>query len=155
MIYDLYERDIFPSRKEPEDFSLPIGPCLTGGEYLGIVRDTLPGALDALNPTSWCKTPGRSRSWAGRLLACEVISSPEWDRLSDYNPVSARFGRREVSRQICSASDRISGGNADDESPRRELPRTDHPKNCLPIDLIGCSATPIGSFTDFLVMISI
>ena len=49
-IYDLYERDIFPARKEPEDFPLPVGPGLTGTEYLGIVRDTLPGALDAVGP---------------------------------------------------------------------------------------------------------
>ena len=31
------------------------------------------------------------RSWAGRLRACEVASSAEWDRLSDHNPVVARF----------------------------------------------------------------
>ena len=49
-IYDLYERDIFPARKEPEDFSLPVGPGLTGVEYLGIVRDTLPGVLDSVRP---------------------------------------------------------------------------------------------------------
>jgi len=49
-IYDLYERDIFPSRKEPEDFPLPVGPGLSGVEYLGILRDTLPGALDAARP---------------------------------------------------------------------------------------------------------
>ena len=49
-IYDLYERDIFPSRKEPEDFPLPVGPGLTGGGYLGIVRDTLPVVLDAARP---------------------------------------------------------------------------------------------------------
>ena len=49
-IYDLYERDIFPARKEPEDYPLPVGPGLTGGEYLGIVRETLPAALDAVRP---------------------------------------------------------------------------------------------------------
>ena len=32
------------------------------------------------------------RSWASRLLACEVVTSPDWDRLSDHNPVVARFG---------------------------------------------------------------
>ena len=32
------------------------------------------------------------RSWSGRLQSCEVISTPEWDRLSDHNPVVARFG---------------------------------------------------------------
>ena len=49
-IYDLYERDIFPARKEPEDFPLPVPPGLTGVEYLRIVRDTLPNALDAARP---------------------------------------------------------------------------------------------------------
>ena len=49
-IYDLYERDILPSGKGPEDFPLPVGPGLTGGEYLGIVGNTLPVALDALRP---------------------------------------------------------------------------------------------------------
>src|SRR6478736_14670 len=32
-IYDLYERDLFPARKEPEDFPLPVGPGLSGVEY--------------------------------------------------------------------------------------------------------------------------
>jgi histone deacetylase 11 len=49
-MFDLYERDIFPARKEPEDYSLPVGSGLTGREYLGIVRDTLPKALDAVRP---------------------------------------------------------------------------------------------------------
>jgi histone deacetylase 11 len=49
-IFDLYERDIFPVRKEPEDYPLPVGPGLTGGEYLEIVRDTLPGAIDVVRP---------------------------------------------------------------------------------------------------------
>ncbi|MDB5350082.1 MAG: hypothetical protein JWN86_1329 [Planctomycetota bacterium] len=31
------------------------------------------------------------RSWRTRLRACEVIASPEWDGLSDHNPVVARF----------------------------------------------------------------
>ena len=49
-MFDLYERDIFPARKEPEDYPLPVGSGLTGREYLGIVRDTLPKALDAVRP---------------------------------------------------------------------------------------------------------
>src|SRR4051812_28487632 len=36
-IYDLYERDIFPARKEPEDFPLAVRSGLTGSEYLDIV----------------------------------------------------------------------------------------------------------------------
>jgi histone deacetylase 11 len=49
-IYDLYEDDLFPTRKEPEDYPLPVGPGLTGGEYLDLVRDSLPGALDTVRP---------------------------------------------------------------------------------------------------------
>lgn len=47
-ILDLYERGIFPARKEPEDYPMPVGSGLTGGEYLGIVWDALPAALDAV-----------------------------------------------------------------------------------------------------------
>ncbi len=42
--------DIFPSRKEAEDYPLPVGPGLTGDEYLRIVREALPEALDAVRP---------------------------------------------------------------------------------------------------------
>ncbi len=49
-IYDLYERDIFPFRKEPEDYPLPVRSGLTGLEYLGILEETLPTALDAVRP---------------------------------------------------------------------------------------------------------
>jgi histone deacetylase 11 len=49
-ILDLYERGIFPARKEPEDYPMPVGSGLTGGEYLGIVQKALPAALDAARP---------------------------------------------------------------------------------------------------------
>ena len=49
-ILDLYERDIFPARKEPEDYPLPVRSGLTGVEYLRIVQEALPVALDAVRP---------------------------------------------------------------------------------------------------------
>jgi histone deacetylase 11 len=49
-ILDLYERDIFPARKEPEDFPLPAPSGMTGGEYLSVVREALPIALDSVGP---------------------------------------------------------------------------------------------------------
>jgi histone deacetylase 11 len=49
-IYDLYERDIFPARKEIEDYPLPVSSGLTGEEYLRIVQETLPVALDTVRP---------------------------------------------------------------------------------------------------------
>jgi histone deacetylase 11 len=49
-ILDLYEEDLFPFPKEPEDIPLPVPPGLTGVEYLEVVREALPRALDALRP---------------------------------------------------------------------------------------------------------
>src|SRR5262249_25030755 len=42
--------DLFPSRKEPEDFARPVPEGASGDEYLGIVREALPAALDAVRP---------------------------------------------------------------------------------------------------------
>ena len=30
-------------------------------------------------------------SWSARLKSCEVLSGPEWDGMSDHNPVMAEF----------------------------------------------------------------
>lgn len=34
------------------------------------------------------------RAWLPHLRSCEVVASPDWDGLSDHNPVVARFDRR-------------------------------------------------------------
>jgi histone deacetylase 11 len=49
-IFDLYERDNFPSRKEPEDYPLAVRSGLNGSEYLGIVHEALPYVLDNDRP---------------------------------------------------------------------------------------------------------
>ena len=49
-IFDLYERDNFPARKEPEEYPMPVRSGLNGGEYLEIVQEALPAALDATRP---------------------------------------------------------------------------------------------------------
>jgi histone deacetylase 11 len=49
-ILDIYQEDIFPSQKELEDFPLPVSAGMTGVEYLEIVRESLPLALDAVRP---------------------------------------------------------------------------------------------------------
>ena len=47
----------------------PIGPGLTGSEYLEIVRDTLPVALDAVRPDlvvyNAASDPLRATRWPG------------------------------------------------------------------------------------------
>jgi histone deacetylase 11 len=49
-ILDVYEEDLFPFPKEPEDVPLPVPAGMTGVEYLDVVREMLPGALDELRP---------------------------------------------------------------------------------------------------------
>ena len=49
-IFDVYEADLFPAFKQPEDFPIPIPAGLEGGEYLRIVEEALPRALDAVDP---------------------------------------------------------------------------------------------------------
>lgn len=75
-ILDLYEADIFPARKEPEDYPLPVGPGLTGGEYLGFVRDTLPAALDAVQPDLVVYNAG-SDPFVGDPLACYRLTGAD------------------------------------------------------------------------------
>jgi histone deacetylase 11 len=49
-ILDVYEDDLFPTIKQPEDFPIPITAGLEGLEYLAIVEEALPRALDAVEP---------------------------------------------------------------------------------------------------------
>ncbi len=67
-IFDLYEQEIFPARKEPEAYPLPVRSGLAGPEYLEIVRDRLPLALDAFRPDLLIYNAG-SDPFAGDPLA--------------------------------------------------------------------------------------
>jgi histone deacetylase 11 len=49
-IVDLFEEDLYPMVKEPEDEPLPLPAGLGGAEYLEIVRAVVPEALDAIRP---------------------------------------------------------------------------------------------------------
>ncbi len=49
-ILDVFEEDLFPSVKQPEDFPIPVPAGLTGVEYLDIVREAVPHALDTVRP---------------------------------------------------------------------------------------------------------
>jgi histone deacetylase 11 len=49
-ILDVYEEDLYPIPKLPEDFPIPIPAGLAGAEYLAIVDESLPRALDAVKP---------------------------------------------------------------------------------------------------------
>jgi histone deacetylase 11 len=67
-ILDIYEEDIFPSRKESEDFPLPVSAGLTGIEYLEIVREFVPEALATVRPDLVLYNAG-SDPFAGDPLA--------------------------------------------------------------------------------------
>ena len=49
-IFDVFENDLYPIPKQPEDFAIPIPAELAGAEYLAIVDEALPRALDAVKP---------------------------------------------------------------------------------------------------------
>jgi histone deacetylase 11 len=49
-ILDVYEEDLYPLAKQPEDFPIPVPAGLTGVEYLEIVRQALPHALEVVRP---------------------------------------------------------------------------------------------------------
>jgi len=49
-IFDLYEEDLFPSRKEPEDFPLPVPRGYSGDDYLRLVTQFLPEAIRSVRP---------------------------------------------------------------------------------------------------------
>jgi acetoin utilization deacetylase AcuC-like enzyme len=59
-----------------EDYPLPVASGLTGGTYLGIVRDTLPGAFNAVRPD---------------LVVYNAGSAPDVD--NPLAPVPAHGGR--------------------------------------------------------------
>ena len=50
-ILDLYQAHLFPARKIPVRFPLPVRSGLSGGEYLEILKRVLPSALDEVNPS--------------------------------------------------------------------------------------------------------
>ncbi len=49
-ILDAYQDDLFPSRKEPEDYPIPMRRGVAGSEYLAKVGQVLRHALDAVRP---------------------------------------------------------------------------------------------------------
>ena len=49
-IFDVYEVDLYPMPKQPEDFAVPIPAGTSGAEYLAIVDESLPRALDVVKP---------------------------------------------------------------------------------------------------------
>jgi histone deacetylase 11 len=50
VILDFYQDSLFPIPKEPEDFPVPLAMGTSGGEYLDVLRDRLPKALDEVSP---------------------------------------------------------------------------------------------------------
>lgn len=49
-MFDVFEENLFPAEKEPETYPLPVRSGLTGAEYLDIVAEALPRALEAFRP---------------------------------------------------------------------------------------------------------
>lgn len=50
VMFDVFQANIFPARKEPEDYGYPISSGTRGEEYLDLIRTELPMALDFEKP---------------------------------------------------------------------------------------------------------
>jgi histone deacetylase 11 len=74
-IFDLYERDIFPARKEPEDYPLPVRSGLTGVEYLRILQEALPVAFDSVRPDLLIYNAGSDPFTADPLVGFRLTMS--------------------------------------------------------------------------------
>jgi histone deacetylase 11 len=91
-IFDLYEQNIFPARKEPEDYPLPVRSGLTGVEYLEIVHQTLPPALDTVRPDLLIYNAGSDPFADDPLAGLRLTMSDIADR--DLNVVSMARERK-------------------------------------------------------------
>jgi histone deacetylase 11 len=81
-IFDLHQHDLFPPEKQPEDFPLPVPAGLAGAEYLGLVRDALPAALDSARPD---------------LIVYNAGSDPfEGDPLAGFRLTAADLAERDL-----------------------------------------------------------
>jgi histone deacetylase 11 len=49
-VLDMYEDDLFPAIKQPEDYAIPVPAGVAGAAYIEILEYILPRALDAIQP---------------------------------------------------------------------------------------------------------
>jgi acetoin utilization deacetylase AcuC-like enzyme len=66
-ILDLYEEDLFPWPKVEEDMPAPLPPRMNGAEYLGVLHDCLPQALDRFRPDFVLYNAGSDVLWSDPL----------------------------------------------------------------------------------------
>lgn len=71
-ILDVYEVDVFPTFKQPEDFPVPIPAGLEGPEYLRIVEEAVPRALDQVKPDLVIYNAGSDPYYADPLTYLEL-----------------------------------------------------------------------------------
>jgi histone deacetylase 11 len=79
-ILDVYQESLFPSVKEREDYAIPLSAGTTGGAYLDIIRDFLPGALDEVRPDLVIYNAGSDPFAADPLAGLRLTMSDLADR---------------------------------------------------------------------------
>ncbi len=68
-ILDLFEQDIFPWPKVDEDIPVPLPPRTNGAEYMDLLREHLPRALDRYRPDLVVYNAGSDVLWSDPLSA--------------------------------------------------------------------------------------
>jgi histone deacetylase 11 len=66
-LLDLFEQDLFPWPKVQEDIPVPLPPRTNGSEYLDILREHLPRALDRYRPDLVVYNAGSDVLWSDPL----------------------------------------------------------------------------------------
>jgi histone deacetylase 11 len=79
-ILDVYQESLFPSVKERADYAIPLSAGTTGGAYLDIIRDFLPGALDDVRPDLVIYNAGSDPFAADPLAGLRLTMSDLADR---------------------------------------------------------------------------
>jgi histone deacetylase 11 len=79
-LLDLFEQDIFPWPKVAEDVPVPLPPRTNGAEYMDVLREHLPRALDRFRPDLVVYNAGSDVLWSDPLSALFLTAEEMADR---------------------------------------------------------------------------
>ncbi len=105
-IFDVYQEDLFPARKEPEDYPFALPAGMTGSEYLDLIREFLPDALDAVRPDLLIYNAGSDPFVNDPLAGLRLTMSD----LADRDSIVVTFARERSIPVAMVLSGGYSGG---------------------------------------------
>lgn len=79
-LLDVYEEDLFPTPKVEEDMPVALPPRTNGVEYMGLLRDLLPRALERFRPDLVLYNAGSDVLWSDPLSHLMLTADDMADR---------------------------------------------------------------------------